>query len=220
VGTPGCREFRRKLAPYLFVNGVIVVASVVGANDYFAVTVFWSIYLAFKYAKLWVRGLRLARRLPSAPRSRLIDVADDALMYVRAMFNRNQRQACESSAVPRLVARVVQTTCRAFPGMSGDDVIGALAATAIESGKRSDRNEVLRLLEQMRLGSVRAFRTLVVRERAGGQDSGACAGAGDLEQGVAGSGSPRSSRKSRAWKARPIHWMRVAATSGCVVWRN
>ena len=46
--------FRRKLAPYLFVNGVIVIASLIGQSDFFGITVLWSIYLAFKYAKLWV----------------------------------------------------------------------------------------------------------------------------------------------------------------------
>jgi len=42
-----------QLAPYLFVNAVIVIASIVGQSDFFGLTVLWSIYLAFKYAKLW-----------------------------------------------------------------------------------------------------------------------------------------------------------------------
>src|SRR5262245_43418206 len=33
--------FRRKLAPYLFVNGVIVIASLIGDSDFLAFTVFW-----------------------------------------------------------------------------------------------------------------------------------------------------------------------------------
>src|SRR5262249_44842105 len=49
-------RFRRKIAPYLFVNAVIVIASVVGESDFFGLTVLWSIYLAFKYAKLWADG--------------------------------------------------------------------------------------------------------------------------------------------------------------------
>ncbi|MGE5731343.1 MAG: serine/threonine-protein kinase, partial [Gemmatimonas sp.] len=67
--------FRRKLAPYLFVNGVIVIASIVGDSDFFGVTVLWSIYLAFKYAKLWADGYDW-RDVFRQPRDRdLIDVA-------------------------------------------------------------------------------------------------------------------------------------------------
>jgi len=54
--SPQVVRFRRKLAPYLFVNGVIVIASLVGDSDFFGITVLWSIYLAFKYAKLWADG--------------------------------------------------------------------------------------------------------------------------------------------------------------------
>src|SRR6185503_13993169 len=53
---PDVVKFRRKLAPYLFVNGVIVVASIFGDRDFIGITVMWSIYIAYKYARLWSDG--------------------------------------------------------------------------------------------------------------------------------------------------------------------
>ena len=45
--------FRRKVAPYLFVNGVILLFSLFGHSGFFPITVLWSIIIAFQYAKLW-----------------------------------------------------------------------------------------------------------------------------------------------------------------------
>src|SRR5688572_9676611 len=49
-------KFRKKLAPYLFVNAVILIASIFGGPDLLFVPVLWSIYMAFSYAKLWSEG--------------------------------------------------------------------------------------------------------------------------------------------------------------------
>src|SRR4029077_8340794 len=95
-------KFRRKLAPYLFVNGVIVIASLVGDSDFFGITVLWSIFLAFRYAKLWADGYDW-RDVFRQPRERdLIDVAEDSLTYARAVFNRDQRQAMREQRRARL----------------------------------------------------------------------------------------------------------------------
>jgi eukaryotic-like serine/threonine-protein kinase len=99
---PQVVKFRRKLAPYLFVNGVIVIASIVGQSDFFGITVLWSIFLAFRYAKLWADGYDW-RDVFRQPRERdLIDVAEDSLTYARAVFNRDQRQAMREQRRNRL----------------------------------------------------------------------------------------------------------------------
>jgi eukaryotic-like serine/threonine-protein kinase len=144
-------RFRRKIAPYLFVNGVIVIASVVGAKDFLSFTVLWSIYLAFKYAKLWSEGYDW-RDVFRQPRDRdLIDVADDTLMYLRAMFNRNERQAMREQRRVRLNRTSGRTDMpRLSGGISGDDVVRGAGNYGDRIRKaESDRNEVLRLLEQM-----------------------------------------------------------------------
>jgi eukaryotic-like serine/threonine-protein kinase len=143
-------KFRKKLAPYLFVNGVIVVASVVGQSDFFGITVLWSIYLAFKYAKLWSEGYDW-RDVFRQPRERdLIDVADDVLIYLRAMFNRDERQAMREQRRARIGRTSGPTDMPRLPGMSGDDVVRDAGNYGDRIRKaEADRNEVLRLLEQM-----------------------------------------------------------------------
>jgi eukaryotic-like serine/threonine-protein kinase len=143
--------FRRKLAPYLFVNGVIVIASVVGDSDFFGITVLWSIYLAFKYAKLWADGYDW-RDVFRQPRDRdLIDVADDSLTYIRAAFNRNQRQAMREQRRERRLARGQgSTTLPRIQPLTGDDVV----RVAGQYGDRirraeADRDEILRMLDRM-----------------------------------------------------------------------
>ncbi|HWJ16997.1 MAG TPA: protein kinase [Gemmatimonadaceae bacterium] len=142
-------RFRKKLAPYLFVNGVIVIASVVGQSDFFGITVLWSIYLAFKYAKLWADGYDW-RDVFRQPRERdLIDVADDSFTYLRSMFDRNQRQAMREQRRVRLTRSSGQMALPRVP-LSGSDVMNA-AGTHGDRVRRaeSDRNEILALLERM-----------------------------------------------------------------------
>jgi serine/threonine-protein kinase len=142
-------RFRKKLAPYLFVNGVIVIASVVGQSDFFGITVLWSIYLAFKYAKLWADGYDW-RDVFRQPRERdLIDVADDFFTYLRSMFDRNQRQVMREQRRARLTRSSGQMALPRVP-LSGADVMNA-AGTHGERVRRaeSDRNEILALLDRM-----------------------------------------------------------------------
>ncbi len=144
--------FRRKLAPYLFVNGVIVIASVVGDSDFFGITVLWSIYLAFKYAKLWADGYDW-RDVFRQPRDRdLVDVADDSLTYLRAVFNRNQRQAMREQRRERRLSR--DTGSMALPRAqfpAGDEAVLRVAGAYGDRIRRAeaDRNEILRLLDRM-----------------------------------------------------------------------
>jgi serine/threonine-protein kinase len=142
-------RFRKKLAPYLFVNGVIVIASIVGQSDFFGITVLWSIYLAFKYAKLWADGYDW-RDVFRQPRERdLIDVADDFFTYLRSMFDRNQRQVMREQRRARLTRSSGQMALPRVQ-LSGADVINA-AGTHGDRVRRaeSDRNEILALLERM-----------------------------------------------------------------------
>jgi eukaryotic-like serine/threonine-protein kinase len=85
-------KFRKKVAPYLFVNAVIVLASIFGKSDFFGLTVLWSIYMAFKYARLWSEGYDWRDVFRQPREKELIDVADEAIDYTRALFNRDRRR--------------------------------------------------------------------------------------------------------------------------------
>jgi serine/threonine-protein kinase len=146
-------KFRRKLAPYLFVNGVIVIATIFGDGDLFGITVLWSIWMAFKYAKLWADGYDW-RDVFRQPRDRdLIDVADDFLTYIRAMFNRSQRQQLREQRRARVTQR--QSGPTALPRSFGtQESAGRASGSYAERVRRAemDRDEIIRLLDRMPAG--------------------------------------------------------------------
>jgi hypothetical protein len=131
---PLVQQFRRKLAPYLFVNAVIVIASIFGDSDFFGITVLWSIYIAYKYAKLWTEGYDW-RDVFRQPRDReLIDVADDVVEHSRALFDRNKRQALREQRRSRQLAR----RSSIGPGLT----TGSLPATVTADGSSARRRAV------------------------------------------------------------------------------
>ncbi|HVZ78196.1 MAG TPA: serine/threonine-protein kinase, partial [Gemmatimonadaceae bacterium] len=79
---PQVRAFRRKVMPYLYVNGVIVVAAILTDTSFMSMTVLWSIYMAFKYARLWSDGYDW-RDVFQQPRDReLMEVFDDVVQHI------------------------------------------------------------------------------------------------------------------------------------------
>jgi len=143
------KNFRKKLAPYLFVNGVIVIASIVGDSDFFGITVLWSIYLAFKYAKLWADGYDW-RDVFRQPRDRdLIDVADDTLTYVRAVMDRDQRKAMREQRRARLGRTGSSSALPPLSNFSSGNLgVSGTFADRVRAAE-SDRNEILDRLSRM-----------------------------------------------------------------------
>jgi len=84
-------SFRRKLAPYLAVNAILVPISLFSNHDFIALTVIWTVALAFKYSKLWAAGYDW-RDVFRQPRDRLIfDVAAETIDDARALFDDKKR---------------------------------------------------------------------------------------------------------------------------------
>jgi serine/threonine-protein kinase len=89
---PPVVAFRRKLAPYLFVNGAIVVVSIFTQGDMLGLTTLWTVYLAWKYAKLWADGFDWTDVLKQ-PRHRMLgEVLSDFGDKVMATFSRTKRE--------------------------------------------------------------------------------------------------------------------------------
>jgi serine/threonine-protein kinase len=151
---PHVVAFRKKVAPYLFVNGVILLFSVFGRNGFFPITVLWSIIIAFQYAKLWSEGYDW-RDVFRQPRDReLMEVVEEFFEYVRAMFNpisraRLREQRAERRALARMGAPALPSGMDASPPASY-----AAASLGGPSGDRarqavSDRDEVIRRLNAL-----------------------------------------------------------------------
>jgi eukaryotic-like serine/threonine-protein kinase len=161
---PHVVAFRKKIAPYLFVNSVIVFFSIIGKSGLFFVTVLWSIIIAFQYAKLWSEGYDW-RDVFRQPRDReLMEVVEEAMEHIRALFDPHARarlhaQRAERKAIAR-GAPALPSGMDASPqaaygaarlsGPEGDRVRQAIA----------DRDEIVRRLsslpksERERLGEV------------------------------------------------------------------
>ncbi len=94
-------SFRRKLAPYLAVNAILVPISLFSNHDFIALTVIWTVALAFKYSKLWAAGYDW-RDVFRQPRDRLIfDVAAETIDDARALFDEKKRAQVRARARAR-----------------------------------------------------------------------------------------------------------------------
>jgi serine/threonine-protein kinase len=156
---PPVQHFRRKIAPYLFVNGVIVLFALFGSRDLLPVTVFWSIYIALKYAKLWSDGYDW-RDVFRQPRDReLMEVFEEAAEQVRALFDsRTRARLREERRQRKLAARLAPATPSGFaPGnYATSPAARSYAASQIggPQGDRvrqalADRDEILRRLNDL-----------------------------------------------------------------------
>ena len=94
-------SFRRKLAPYLAVNAILVPISLFSNHDFIALTVMWTVFLAFRYSKLWAAGYDW-RDVFRQPRDRLIfDVAAETIDDARALFDEKKREEVRRRARAR-----------------------------------------------------------------------------------------------------------------------
>ena len=154
---PDVVKFRKKLAPYLFVNAVIIIASIFGDGDFLFIPVLWSIYMAFSYAKLWSAGYDWRDVFQQPREKELIDVADEFVDYVRALFDRDKRKQMRERNRARHLARR-SSGAMSMPalgegggsGMSRESAYGAAGAHADKiRGASSDRDEIVRLVSTL-----------------------------------------------------------------------
>ncbi|HEY3112681.1 MAG TPA: protein kinase [Gemmatimonadaceae bacterium] len=98
---PQVVSFRRKLAPYLAVNAILVPISLFSNHDFIALTVMWTVFLAFRYSKLWAAGYDW-RDVFRQRRDRLFfDVAAETIDDARALFDEKKREEVRRRARSR-----------------------------------------------------------------------------------------------------------------------
>lgn len=91
-------KFRRRLKTYTIINAVIIVLAIVSDSDLFGITAFWSVLMAYWYAKLWADGFDW-HDVFKQPRDRLFfDVAAEAIDGTKAMFDKNKRAELREKA--------------------------------------------------------------------------------------------------------------------------
>jgi serine/threonine-protein kinase len=99
---PAVRRFRKKLAPFIAVNAVLVPLSIFGEGGFLVVTMFWSIAMAVSYSKLWQEGFNW-RDVFRQPRDRMLfDVAAETIDDARALFDETKREKVRARARERV----------------------------------------------------------------------------------------------------------------------
>jgi serine/threonine-protein kinase len=147
------RDFRKKLGFYVIINAVIMLLALVDAVDLVGVTAVWTIYMAFKYAKLWSEGYDW-RDVLRQPKDRLFaDVVAEGADSVGAIFDRERRARLRERTRENrvrgqgrrqsLAAGAAQVpTYR--PQSGGVGAYGEVVRRAL-----ADRDEIMRLLQTM-----------------------------------------------------------------------
>src|SRR5258708_37172152 len=101
---PAVGDFRRKLAPFLFINAVIIIADIFTSQKFGSVTVLYSIYMAYKYAKLWSNGYDWHDVFRQPREREIVDVVEDTVGYVKAMVNSEERTRRRTARQSRALA--------------------------------------------------------------------------------------------------------------------
>jgi serine/threonine protein kinase len=149
---PPVIAFRRKIAPYLFVNGVIVLFAIFGSTDLFSLTVLWSIYIAFKYAKLWSEGYDW-KDVFRQPRDReFMEVIEDGVEWIRAVFDSSARARLRANREQRKLAARMSPPVVGPGGGGSAYAPGSISDPALSDRVRqafSDRDEIFRRLTSL-----------------------------------------------------------------------
>jgi serine/threonine protein kinase len=151
---PPVEEFRKKFIFYAAVNSVVLIAAIVTGIGLTPITVFWSMYMAYKYAGLWTTGYDW-RDVFRQPRTRsLIDVASDTVDEARGIFDKEHRIKRRSMRTPIPAPLPGVGPGRALPaGAPGassvvpERALGRFASTVREAN--ADRNELRRLVAEL-----------------------------------------------------------------------
>jgi serine/threonine protein kinase len=153
---PEVRAFRRKVAPWAFFGVASVILSIFGVIDVVGLWGMWTIYIAWKYAKLWTDGYDW-RDVLKEPKDRIFfDVIAEMTDSVRAIWDprkraelrereriRGQRgsalfeRAPTPGATPRLPASPNELAA----------LLGQHARTVSEAAR--NRDDVLRMIETL-----------------------------------------------------------------------
>ena len=152
---PVVDAFRRRLPRFIIVNAVIIGLAVVTGNNFTFITAFWSVILAFKYAKLWSEGYDW-RDVFRQPRDRLFfDVLSETLDDFRALFDREKRAEVRarwraSRGKPGLMTPPAPGALAPPSGLTAAElsVIGGTRAEVVRRAAM-DRDEVAQLVASM-----------------------------------------------------------------------
>lgn len=146
----GVSAFRRKLAPFLFVNTLLLFLSIFSNSNFLPVTTIWGIVLAYQYAKLWSDGYDW-RDVLRQPKERMFgDVISDVGESIESTFSAKKREQLRAegrTGAGLFGARSPRSPVPAVTTAGGVLTAASFGAhVAIVDGARATRDEIVRLL--------------------------------------------------------------------------
>lgn len=144
-------EFRRKVAPFIWVNGAFVAVNLLGGPNMLFVTAFWSIAIGYKYAKLWSEGYDW-HDIFRQPRERMVgDVIAEWGDDIKSLVDRDTRERMRARHRARMQRPDLLRSPAAPASLSQRDAaaLGSGPHAAIARDALVDRDEIIRLIEGM-----------------------------------------------------------------------
>jgi len=152
---PEVKRFRKKLAPWVFAGGGSIVVSAVGGPDFVGLWGMYTIYIAWKYAKLWSDGYDWHDILKEPKDKLFFDVVAEWGDSVRALWDPAKRaEVRERSRRRGKSGHSLFDRAGAPSPMPSALPVGQLSATvgnqsrAVQEARRH-RDEILRLIETL-----------------------------------------------------------------------
>ena len=146
----GVSAFRRKLAPFLFVNTLLLFFSIFSNSNFLPITTIWGIVLAYQYAKLWSDGYDW-RDVLRQPKDRMFgDVISDVGESIESTFSAKKRDQLRAEGRTDAGLFGARASRSSAPVADGAAVVLTAASfgqhASIVDGARATRDEVVRLL--------------------------------------------------------------------------
>jgi serine/threonine-protein kinase len=152
---PEVKRFRKKLAPWVFAGGGSVVVSAFGGPDFVGLWGMYTIYIAWKYAKLWSDGYDWHDILKEPKDKLFFDVVAEWGDSVRALWDPAKRsEVRERSRLRGKSGHSLFDRAGAPSPLPAALPIGQLSAAvgnqsrAVQEARRH-RDEILRLIETL-----------------------------------------------------------------------
>jgi len=165
---PSVVDFRKKLAPFLFVTAALFFVQLIGGPSLLFVSAFWAISIAYKYARLWSDGYDWRDVFRHTRDKMFVDVAAETIDDAKAIFNSEKRKEVRERVRRRRLSSGVVS-----PGGGGVSALPANTVAALGSGPHAeaarravlDREEIIRLVDSLPKGEKERLPEVVTSAR-------------------------------------------------------
>ena len=151
--TPMVHDFRKKVRFFGALAPVLLLVGIFSDGPFLFFAVMWTLYIAFKYAKLWSEGFDW-RDVFRQPRDRLlIEVASETIDEMQGLLDKDRRQEIKARARRRRLSGGMPR----LPGGTDGRTIGGSIDLSAQAGAYAgkvqqaalDRDAIVQLVESM-----------------------------------------------------------------------